>query len=565
MSTVNRRLASIAAACTILLAGCAAPSANQAGGQANPAAPAPPKKLVVGSREAAPALSNTINSSADVVEELISAGLVGSSPLGESVAQLAEAVPTLENGLWRVLPNGRMETTWKIREGVKWHDGVPITAEDALFAIRLGQDRELPEFAHVAIRLIDTARAPDPRTVVVEWKEPYIQADILFSGEAGLPLPRHLLEDAATNNKQTFTQHRYWTYEFVHAGPFKVKEFVPTERLILEAFPDFVLGRPKVDEVEVRFIPDANTLVANALAGEVHATIGSNFSVGIAQQAAERWPEGKMGVYPIQSVNPAAPQFINPDPAALLDVRLRRALAHAFDRDALNEVINRGVAPPPAGFLIPVGAPEFPEIKPHITEYPYDVRRSAQLLEEMGYSRSGDFYHDAAGRELSIDFLGTQGGAEEQGILFMADSWQRAGVKTPTRILRSGAIDAEMRATRPAFTISSGTFLMSQPRRLEWLHSRLIPTAADRWRNQNRTRYSHPELDALVDRFFVSLPRQERLDIFKQVARHFTENVVMIIAYHEVHAVLINNRVLNVTPRTSYAQTWEAHKWDLVS
>jgi peptide/nickel transport system substrate-binding protein len=557
------RLISVVFAASVLITGCAtgAPAGGQSAGA--PAQPAQPKKMVVGSREAAPALSNTIDSKADVIEELISAGLVGSSPLGDSIPQLAEAVPTIDNGLWKILPGGKMETTWKIREGAKWHDGVPITSEDALFAVRLGQDRELPDFAHAAIRLIDTVRAPDDRTIVVEWKDPYIQADILFSGEAGLPLPRHLLEDAYLNNKQSFTQHRYWTHEFVHAGPFKVKEFVPTERLVLEAFPDYILGRPKIDELEVRFIPDANTLVANMLAGQVHATIGSNFSVGIAQQAAERWPEGKMAVYPIQSVNPATPQFINPDPAALADVRLRRALAHAFDRDSLNEVINRGVAPPPSGFLIPVGAPEFPQVKPFIQEYPYDTRRATQLIEEMGYTKSGDTYHDASGKELSIDFLGSQGGAEEQAILFMADSWQRIGVKTPTRILASNAIEAEARATRPAFAIGSGTFLMSQPRRLEWLHSRLIPTAADRWRNQNRTRYSNPELDAMIDKFFVTLQPQERIDIFKQVAKHFTENEIMIVAYHEVHAVLISNRVQNVTPRTSYAQTYEAHKWDI--
>ncbi len=104
---------------------------------------------------------------------------------------------------------------------------------------------------------------------------------------------------------------------------------------------------------------------------------------------------------------------------------------------------------------------------------------------------------------------------------------------------------------------------MSQPRRLEWLHSRLFPTAENRWRGQNRMRYANTELDGLVDRFFVTLQPQDRIDILKQVARHVTENVVVIPAYHEVHAVLINNRIMNVTPRTSYAQTWDSHKWDI--
>ena len=61
--------------------------------------------------------------------------------------QLAEAVPSLENGLWRLLPDGRMETTWKLREGARWHDGVPLTSEDLLFSLQVGRDPEMSAFS----------------------------------------------------------------------------------------------------------------------------------------------------------------------------------------------------------------------------------------------------------------------------------------------------------------------------------------------------------------------------------------------------------------------------------
>ena len=270
-----------------------------------------------------------------------------------------------------------------------------------------------------------------------------------------------------------------------------------------------------------------------------------------------------MGVYPIQSVKTAVPQFINPDPPVLLDVRFRRALAHAFDREALNELINVGVAPPPAGFLIPVGAPEFAAIRPSIVEYPFDPRRAAQLIEEVGYTRVGDTYRDPTGKELSVQYLTTQGGAEEQAALFLLDSWKRLGVRGVADIRATAAIDSEARATRPAFADGTGTFMMTQPRRLEWLHSRLIPTAENRFRGNNRMRYANPELDDLIDRFFVTIPPQARIELLKQIAHHVTDNMVFIPAYHTVHASLINNRVQNVTPRTGLAQAWDNHKWDI--
>ena len=63
---------------------------------------------------------------------------------GDSRALIAETVPSVENGLWRLFPDGKMETTWKIREGAKWHDGAPITTEDLLFTAKLDQDRNMP-------------------------------------------------------------------------------------------------------------------------------------------------------------------------------------------------------------------------------------------------------------------------------------------------------------------------------------------------------------------------------------------------------------------------------------
>lgn len=554
----------VIAAGAILVAACAPvgqpPGSGAPGGDRS----AQPKRLLVASGEASALLLDRLGGNGDVVEELVSAGLVRLRPTGEPLPLLAEAVPTLENGLLKVTPDGRMETTWQIKEGVKWQDGNPLTTDDLLFALRVGQDRDVPEFGNAAFQVLDQVRAVDARTIVAEWKSIYIQYDRMFSWRLALPLPKHLLEDAYVNSKETFTQLRFWrSGDFVHTGPYRVREFIPEERLSLQANPDFVLGRPKLDEVEVRFIPDLNTLVANVLAGEVKFTMGSAFQPVSAKQAAEAWTDGKVAAYPFQSVKAATPQFMNPDPPVQLDVRFRRALAHALDREALNDLINVGFAPPPAGFMVPVGAPEYPQIKDSIIEYPFDPRRSAQLIEELGYTRAGDFYRDAGGKDLSVSYLETRGGAPEQAALFVADSWHRVGVKTELDI--RSRIDAEERSTRPGFVGNhGGNILMAEPRRLfEWFHGSQAPTAENRFRGNNRQRYVNAEFDALIDRFFVTLRPQDRIELLKQVARHASENVVLVITHHAVFAALINNRVEGVTPRTEFAQAWDSHLWDI--
>lgn len=102
---------------------------------------------------------------------------------------LAEAVPTLENGLWKTFPDGRMETTWTIREGARWHDGAPFTTDDLLFTATVGRDREVATLNNAAWASVEEVTALDERTITIRWREPYIAADQVFSVGTTLPLP----------------------------------------------------------------------------------------------------------------------------------------------------------------------------------------------------------------------------------------------------------------------------------------------------------------------------------------------------------------------------------------
>src|SRR5207245_9510569 len=182
------------------------------------------------------------------VERMVHSGLSIEDDQVEQRALLAEAVPSVENGLWRVMADGRMETIWKILPNAAWHDGVPLTADDFVFTSQVIQDKELPEFADIAYESLESVEAPDPRTVVARWKKPFIAAHTLFSGVRGLPQPRHLLEKAYVENKGAYKDLPYWMEEFVGTGPYKLRELVRGSHLILEANDQFALGRPRVDE-----------------------------------------------------------------------------------------------------------------------------------------------------------------------------------------------------------------------------------------------------------------------------------------------------------------------------
>src|SRR5438132_1383309 len=87
------------------------------------------------------------------------------------VDYLAEQVPSIENGLWTVNDDGTMVTTFHLRQGALWHDGNPITVDDFLFSLRVGREGAVPGFNAPIYAAIADARAADPQTLVVRWKE----------------------------------------------------------------------------------------------------------------------------------------------------------------------------------------------------------------------------------------------------------------------------------------------------------------------------------------------------------------------------------------------------------
>jgi ABC-type transport system substrate-binding protein len=156
----------------VLLVACATPQRGQPGAEADtPASRATPKRVVTAIMVEPSVLyrplipGSYVIQTADLADSILHVGLTTFDAQGVLVPRTAEAVPSVENGLWRVNPSGEMELVWKIRPGTTWHDGTPFTTDDLLFTVQLAQDPNLPEFwggASDVWDLITGVRALDP-------------------------------------------------------------------------------------------------------------------------------------------------------------------------------------------------------------------------------------------------------------------------------------------------------------------------------------------------------------------------------------------------------------------
>lgn len=556
----------------IAVAGCGVPGSPRAESSPSDALTAEragPKRFTAAIRGFPQSVSTMIDSAGAgstaglrEVQELLNAGLGITDSEGRLRPQLAEAVPSVENGLWKLLPDGRMETTWQLRRGIQWHDGAPFTADDLVFSAGVAQDQSLSIVLDSAFESIEGAEAPEAGSFVVRWRRPFIRADELFSSVAAgrvLPMPKHLLERAYGEDRANFVAQAYWSEGFVGTGPFRLREFVRDSHLVVAANDRYALGRPRIDEIEVRFIGDFTVLVANVLAGAVEFNFGRGLSLEQALEARALWRDGRMDTS-LTGITALYPQFLNPSPAIVSDQRFRRALLHAIDRQQLTENLQAGLSPVAHGPLIPTEA-DAREVEGSVVRYEYDARQALQLLEGLGYQRAPDGdLRDPGGQRLAVKIQSTIDDLRQKMMPVIGDYWRQVGVDMEQVIVpRQLANDRQVRSEFAAFDFTR------QPGNVARFHSSQTPLPENAYRGNNRTRYRNPDLDSLIDRYLATIPRQERLGFLGDAVHHLTENLVVMGIFYIVEPALITNRLHNVHERRSEeaTHTWNAHEWEL--
>jgi peptide/nickel transport system substrate-binding protein len=273
-------------------------------------------------------------------------------------------------------------------------------------------------------------------------------------------------------------------------------------------------------------------------------------------QIRDQWTGGKVDFSRVGGGLALYAQFINPGLPVVTDVRLRRAMLHALNREEMAEVLQAGVGQVAHSYLFP-SDPEYRETEASVVRYAYDPRRSMQLLEELGYVRRPDgAFQDQAGQRLSVDVNTTSADFNQKTILSVADSWQRIGVGVDVTIVPpQRARDLEYRANFPAFTMTGAR---NGVRTLRNLHSSQTPLPETNYVGNNSSRYRSGELDGLIDTYFRTIPRPERILVLSQILRHVSENLNWMGLTYDVDSTAIGNRLKNVGP-----VPWNSHLWDV--
>jgi len=535
------RVAGALAAMLLFVSACA--PAPTTGVEPRPAAPRPQRTLVIVTGAELPSFASKPlealpNPRADYAALFLNANLVYLNERALPLPYLTEALPELNTDTWRVFPDGRMETTYRLKPSLFWHDGQPLTAEDFVFAWRV---YSVPEFGvsdRGGFRSIEQVAAADPRTIVIGWKDRYVLAGQVGSSEANQqgsalpPLPRHILEQPFQERQpgNAFAGLPFWSNEYVGVGPWKLDHREPGSYFEATAFDGFVFGRPKIDRIRVMYQADTNVIVATMLAGEAHLS-GRTLLHGEEGVALEQgWSSNKGGVVlwgtdipKGQEIQQRA-EFAVPSQMAT-DSRVRQALISAIDRQTLTEIVtaSRGLY---REIFSHANTPNYDEVLRAVpTRYPYDIRRAEDLLREAGFARGADDgWLTPSGQRLTLEQWYLAGATNERDSQIIVDSLRRFGIDASSNVFSIQRSSLEDRVKTSG--IFGGSFTLP-----DQFHSRNIARAENRWAGINRFGPSNPDLDRFIDAYLVSLDRSERVQNLIQMERIAMEQVAAIPTY----------------------------------
>ena len=561
-------------AAALLLLGCAPAAPGSGGGQAGTSS-ASPKTLrmaMQGSNEPdSPATYGRAGSGSAAQEHfyLFHANLTALDSQSELIPRIAEKIPSIDDGDWKVLPGGGMEVTWKLRPNVYWHDGTPLTAEDFVFGFQVVNDPDLAAAPLGQAPNIAQVRAVDPRTLVMTWKSQSSFGN--ENGHDGVPaLPRHLLESLyLSGDKVGFENSPLWKEGWIGLGPYRLTQWLLGSYMEARAFDQYFLGRPNIDRLIIRYVGDVNALVANVLAGEIDIVpAGAQLDIGQMVVLRQAWEGTGAGVtiFNPKSVRTLYLQFRDPMAPWVQDVRVRQALLHSLDRDQIVEALLYGLTQR-ADFYVPPDEPVYRMAEQRgLPRYAFDTARAERVLTDAGWTRGPDrTFRSSAGQPITIDVTVDGQGDNLKEAETIAGYWSAAGFQSRATPFAPGVTSQESRQIRhsiPGVVLWPWNFGVADPRIATAFE---IGSNSNRWNGGNYGGYVNPAYEALWDQLTNELDVTKRREVHFQMVKHLVEELPVFPLFYRVTGLAAQKAVQGPgrTAPLQAASSWNIHTWDL--
>jgi peptide/nickel transport system substrate-binding protein len=467
-------------------------------------------------------------------------GLIGMDGHARFVPELAES--------WKYSDDCR-DITFKLRKGVKWHDGQPFSAADVLFTHAMLVHPKTPTARRDDYAAVEKIDAPDPHTIRVRYKTAYARG--LMSWATPI-LPAHLLRPYMEQGKLREAPQN-WNKP-VGTGPYRFEELKSGEKIVLKANPDYFEGKPYLSRFVYRIIPSQATVFLELKANGLDSA-GLVRGLSALQYARQTDYPGFKKTY--TKYRYASSQYtylgLNLKDPRFADKRVRHAFAHAINRQELIDGVLLGLGREATGPYKP-GTWVY---TPDVAKFPFDAARAKQLLAEAGWKQKnaeGLLVKD--GKPFTFELLTNQGNEERKKVAeIIQASLREIGVGVEIRVLEWASFLKEYVQKRRFDALVLGWAIGEDPDQYSIWHS--SKTGPD---DLNHVSFINAEVDDLLEKGRSSCRREERVKYYRRLQQILAEEQAYVFLFFRDALPVVARRVhgIEVFPN---GITYNQHRW----
>ena len=470
--------------------------------------------------------------SADITA-LIFNGLVKYNKEVQLVGDLAESFE---------ISSDCLVATFRLRKGVKWHDGMEFTADDVLFTYQKIIDPKVVTPYSSDFETVKEVEKIDSHTVRVRYKEPY--APGLANWGLGM-IPKHLLEGKDLNT-DPFNRHPVGT------GPFQFSEWVTGQKIVLSANPAYFEGKPQIEQYFYRIIPDTATMFLELKALNLDLMVlrpvqyQKQTDDAFFQREFNKFKYPSLG-YTYMGYNLLDPKFS--------DRRVRQALAHAIDKKAIIQGVLFGLGKPATGPYIPESWAYNPDVK----ETDYSPAKAKALLSEAGWTETGaDGILRKEGKPFVFTILTNQGNEERSKAAEMIQAnLKQIGVQAEIRVLEWQALLHDFIDKKRFEAIILGWGVGLDPDLYAIWHSSKTKEG-----EFNFVSYKNEQVDALLLKGRETCDQEGRKKIYRQVHQLIAEDQPYTFLYYPMALPVVHKRFKGVVP-SPIGISYNLYEWKI--
>ena len=429
---------------------------------------------------------------------------------------------------WEVTPDGK-RITFRLRKGVRWHDGNPFTSDDVLFTYRRMIDPNTPTAYAEDFRQVTRASNPDPHTFVVEYGKPFAPA--LASWGMHI-LPKHLLERVPDISRSALNKKPVGT------GPFRFVEWKTGEKTVFEANPDYFEGRPYLSRVITRVIPDPATMFLELKSGGIDM-MGLTPLQYTRQTETEEFRKS-FNKYRYLSFGYTYLGFRLSHPF-FSDRRVRQAFAHAINKKDIIDGVLFGFGQEATGPYKPGTWVHNPDVR----RYPFDPEKAKALLAEAGWTDAdGDGVLEKEGRTFSFTVL-TNAGNESRAktAAILQQNLAAVGVRMEIRTLEWAAFINEFVDKRKFDAVILGWSITQDPDQYDiWSSQKTGP------KELNFVGFRNAEVDRLLEEGRRTFDMEGRKKAYFRIQEILAEEQPYVFLYYPDALPVVHKRIHGIEP-----------------